>query len=439
MTKLTFIKLKLPWQFDHYSDPPLGLLSVASEARKIGGLEVSLTDLAHETKIPESELYAFSASTLEFPEAQKKAAEIKKQYPDSKILVGGPHFDITPERDWAQSIDGSDFDVICRGEGEANVNKAVNYAMENPDKKIVISQKTPLIQLDSLDTPARDLLDKEKYFKPGKTFGTGEYSDGNSSTIMVSRGCPYICSFCASPELHKRKVRFRSFDKIKEELSELQDQYGVSELRWQDDCIPLVLKRAKGLDNLLHGNGIMSRGSMRTDQVTGESLHQLWYSGFRELGFGIESAEDGVLDLLNKRTTVEKNAYALKMTKDKGFRTRAFIMTGLPGESAHSAEKMIDFLEKTKPDVVTLTSFIPLPGCDIYNNPDKYGVEILTKDWSKYDIALKWNSGTEWAHKTSSTTLPKMEKNREMLKEYLFNNGMSNVSVFNKVYESDKL
>jgi len=439
MKKLTFVKLKLPWQFDHYSDPPLGTLSVAAAAGKDKKVEVDLVDLAHETEIPESDYYGFSASTLEYPEAEKKAKEIKERFPKSTIIAGGPHFDITPENEWKRIIENLPFDIISRGEGESTIKSILDFVDSNKGEKIIITQNTSLLELDSLELPARDLLDKDKYFKPGKTFGTGEFSKGNSSTIMASRGCLYICSFCASPELHKKKVRFRNLENIEKEINELQEKYGVSELRWQDDCIPLVLKRVKGLDSILHEKKIMSRGSMRTDQVNEQSLQQLWYAGFRELGFGIESSENRVLNYLHKKTTVDQNAYALQETKKHGFITRAFIMTGLPGETKDSAKRMIDFLEKSNPDVVTLTSFIPLPGSDMYNRPENYGIKILTKDWSKYDIALKWNSGIEWVHRIASATLSEMEKNREMLKEYLFNKGKSNVPIYNKEYKSDKL
>ena len=109
-------------------------------------------------------------------------------------------------------------------------------------------------------------------------------------------------------------------------------------------------------------------------------------------------------------------------------------MTGLPNENEDSAKKMVEFLEETKPDVVTLTSFIPLPGCDIYNNPEKYGIKILTKDWSKYDIALKRESNAEWTHEVSGLTIAQMENNREILKGYLFNKEMSNVPAYNQPY-----
>ena len=110
-------------------------------------------------------------------------------------------------------------------------------------------------------------------------------------------------------------------------------------------------------------------------------------------------------------------------------------MTGLPGETNNSGKKMIDFLEETNPDVVTLTSFIPLPGCNIYNDPDKYGVTIVDKDWSKYNIAITLASNAPFVHRLTTVTVEEMEKNREILKEYLFNKGKSHIPSYNKPYK----
>jgi len=427
--KITFVKLYHPWQYDPFSDPPLGLLSVAAQAKK-DGLEVRLLDQVHQKDIPESDFFGLSATTLEYPEAIKQAERIRQVQPQAKIIAGGVHFDVLPEAYWNAEIKNLPFDAICRGEGEVTITSAVD-CLKKGDSKRVISQ-IDLLDLNTLDMLARELLDRQRYFVPGKTF-MGLPIQGNSSTIMLSRGCPNFCRFCASPTLHRRRVRFRNQENSIKELEELRTEYGVAAIRWQDDNIPLTLRKMPALVPYLKNSGIYSRGSARVDAVTPEMLDMLWEAGFREIGFGIESAEQGVLNYVSKRTTVEKNAYALKATKARGFKTRAFIMTGLPGETTDSAQRMIDFLQETKPDVVTMTSFIPLPGSDIYLHPEKYGITIKTKDWSKYDIAIKWDAGTEWAH-DNGLGVEAMERNREKLKEYIFNTGISNVSVYNKHY-----
>lgn len=446
---LTFVLPNMEWQFDHYSDPPLGMLSVASAAKNISlgmdSVNVSLFDMCHDTECPESDVYAFSASTLEFPTVVRVAEEISKQNPHASFIAGGPHFDVLSEDYWNNEIIRTPFNVISRGEGEANIESILRHVKERPFEKKVFSQQGKLLNLDSLCLPSRNLLDKDLYFKPGRTFGGADSHEksieGNSSTIMVSRGCPYSCSFCASPTLHRGRVRFRDISKVQEELEMLVTDYSVNQLRWQDDNIPLNFKKQKGLGNILRDFGIISRGSARTDTIVQGPLilNELYSAGFRELGFGIESADQYVLNLLDKRTNLAINREALQRAKDAGFITRAFIMTGLPGEDEYSAERMIDFFESlrsSKPDVVTLTSFMPLPGCDIFTNPEKYGIKILSKDWGSYSIALSRDDNPQWTHQIPNLTSDQMDLNREKLKEYLFNNNMSNVPVYNKPYES---
>jgi len=440
MTSLCFIRLDQPWCADPYSDPPLGLLSVIAAAKRLSlngkSLEIRLLDMAHEKDIPKSDIYASSACTLDYLELIKISDKIKKNF-GSPIIVGGPHFDVFPEDYWNREIENLPFDIICRGEGEATIARAVDLA-ENKGRGVV-TQKGSLLNLDEIPFPAREFLNQKLYFKPGKVFSGVIFGQGNSTTSMTSRGCPFNCGFCASPELHKRQVRYRQVDNVKQEIRLLQEQYGITELRFQDDCFTLNSRRFHELSAMLSKTGIKYRCSMRADQVDGETFDLLWNSGCREVGFGIESAEDNVLKLLKKKTTATKNEYALIQARKRGFRVRAFIMTGMPGETKNSADHMINFLERTRPDVVTLTSFIPLPGCDVYRNPESYGVKIIDGDWSKYDIALKWRSKIPFVHTILTATTDEMETNREKLKIYLFNKGMSNVRKYNAHYESDML
>lgn len=438
--KACFIKLNEPWQIDPHSDPPLGLLSVIGAAKTTlidnRPLDLQLLDMAWEKELPRADVYAISACSYDFPELLRIARQIKQQS-GAPIIAGGPHFDCIPLLEWQSSLDTLPLEVICRGEGEETFPRALELIQTG--KKGIITQEK-LLDMEQIPVPAREFLNRERYFRPGKAFALGEtYTPGNSSTMITSRGCFFKCAFCASPALHQQRVRYRSVDKVMEELEGLQKEYGVTEIRFQDDCFTLPHKRFKDLAEKLAKTGITYRCSMRVDEVDSDTLLRLRDSGCREIGYGIETAEDHILKLLNKRATVAQGKWALKRTKEAGFRVRAFLMTGLPGETKDSAQRMIDFLEETKPDVVTMNTFVPLPGCDIYNNPEKYGVTILTKDYSQYCIVLKRESRVPFVHTISTATLDEMERNREMLKEYLFNRGMANVAVLNQPYKSDVL
>ncbi len=441
MVTINFIKLYEPWRADPYSDPPLGMLYVIAAAKKltIGGnaIQLTFTDMAYEKNIPPADIYALSACTLDYPEAIRVARRIKTEY-NKPIIAGGPHFDALSVNEWIKDLPNIPIDIICKGEGETTIEEALSKVLNNPNEKSIVIQKVPLLKLDDIPMPAIEMLDRKKYFRKGKAFGGGSiFREGNSATMITSRGCPFHCSFCASPTLHHKQVRFRNIENVKAELEMLEKNYNVTELRFQDDCFTINERRFNEISDLLESKRIHYRCSMRVDQVNEKTLNNLWRGGCREVGFGIESAEDQVLKLLDKRTTVDLNKKGLLRMKEVGFKTRAFMMTGLPGETKESAKIMIDFLEETNPDVVTLTSFIPLPGSDIYNNPDKYGVTILDRDWEHYDISLKWQSKTPFVHRISTATLKEMEINREILKEYLFNRGKSNVAKYNKEYKAD--
>jgi anaerobic magnesium-protoporphyrin IX monomethyl ester cyclase len=429
-TKVLFIKLNTPWIVDQYSDPPLGLLSVMAAAKELG-IDSRLLDMAHEKEIPKADLYAISACTPNYPEFIRVAQEIKKLY-NAPVIAGGPHFDGISPGKW--QLDNLPIDMILRGEGEYTLPRAIEYLATGNSKKVITQEGR--LDADKIPIPAREFLDRNFYFKPGNVFSGNVLQQGNSATMMTSRGCPFRCRFCASPELHKRKVRYRSIEHIRKEIELLQKEYNVTEIRFQDDCFTLNRQHLKGLADIIIQAQIKYRCSIRADQVDKEIAGLLWNSGCREVGIGIEAAEDKILALAVKGTTVKQNISAICVLKDQGFKVRIFIMTGLPGETAESANHMIDFLEQTKPDVVTLTSFTPTPGSDFYNNPAKYGITIIDHDWLNYNQALIRDGNRPFVHKLSTATVEEMETNREMLKEYLFNRNMSNVAKYNQPYAS---
>jgi len=135
---------------------------------------------------------------------------------------------------------------------------------------MVFVPKEKHLSYDDMPFPAMDLLDSNKYFQPGKTFLDPNLNDGrNSSVIMVTRGCPYSCSFCAAPVTVGRNLRARSLENVEREVENLLVKYGVGSIRWQDDCIPLNFRIIPGLADYLATTGILSRGSARTDQISG--------------------------------------------------------------------------------------------------------------------------------------------------------------------------
>jgi radical SAM superfamily enzyme YgiQ (UPF0313 family) len=107
-------------------------------------------------------------------------------------------------------------------------------------------------------------------------------------------------------------------------------------------------------------------------------------TGCEEVAIGVESGAQSVLDMCNKRTTVEDNVRALDICAEFGLPVRAYILLGLPGENEETVAATRRFMEEAPAAKFTISVFCPYPGTDIWNNPDKYGVTIEDFDWSHY-------------------------------------------------------
>lgn len=76
-------------------------------------------------------------------------------------------------------------------------------------------------------------IDINRYFPTPATFRKHPYS-----TIMVSRACPYMCTFC-DRAVFGSKITYRPFEHIVEEIEFLRSEYKIKELRFFDDTFTL--------------------------------------------------------------------------------------------------------------------------------------------------------------------------------------------------------
>lgn len=109
-----------------------------------------------------------------------------------------------------------------------------------------------------------------------------------------------------------------------------------------------------------------------------------------EILIGVEHFSPKVLKILNKKYDMEKLFKALKTLKEtiKVPVISLYTLVGLPGEDNEAIRENINVFkkitEKNLYDFSFPKFFIPYPDTDIYLNPEKYNVKILTKDWSEY-------------------------------------------------------
>lgn len=372
--KLIFVIPDMSWLYDYKAQFSLGILYLSSVLKEMG-CEVGIFDsnAAPIGEIPDADVYAFSVVYNTYQSSVSLAKEIRNKYPDRKLIIGGVHATLDPE-----NIDPV-FDSIFTGEAESTIREFVEDQRAGRHKKMYKQNRE--INIDDL-YPDRSLLPID-YIRTSSLFTGGvEYdTKGKGSTaLMFSRGCPYKCAFCSSPQLYGPKIRFRPVSSIVKEIKDIIETYNIRQFRIQDDTFTFNKKYVTELTDELKKLDIFYRCSTRVNTVTDDIIQRLYDSGCREIGVGIEVANDTVLDRLNKRITVAQAEAAIDVIRKYPITVRCFFMIGLPFDSYETVQDNIDFIERNRVDNVVVGNFIPFPGNDMHTNMEKYNIRSVKEN-----------------------------------------------------------
>ncbi len=365
---------------------PISLATIAAVLER-EGIECRLDDCIIEglgkedtlkrAKDFEPDLFVINTSTPSIEHDIKLAADLKRLFPRAKTLAIGIHVTALPEESMALC---PDLDAIVAGEPELTVRDAALAIRDNSPLEgipgLIVSGKDGLIRgperekanLDELPIPAWGLIKRELYTMP--------FSGNPFLLIGTSRGCPHRCEFCADPVYYGHALRVKSPERIVDELRYIKDEYGIREfLFWSES---FTLKRSwtkEVLERIIEANlGLAFVVNSRTDHVDLELLKLMKKAGCWMIGYGLESGSQEILDRMNKKTTLEQNANAVRWTKEAGLQATAHTVLGYPGETAETIKKTIDFVCSLPLDFAQFYCAVPFPGSKLYQ-------EAIEKGW----------------------------------------------------------
>ena len=380
--------------------PPLGLASIAAvlEERgyKVNIYDCEITETSHKNLIRLikrnlPKVIGITTLTVMIHRSLKTAQILKSEFPEIPIVFGGPHTTIFPEKTLK---DNNFVDFVVIGEGEyttlelleeleksspkfSNI-KGIGY---KSDKKVIINPRRPIIKdIDELPLPARHLLPL-KLYKPSRWV----VKRPPGTHAVVSRGCPFRCTFC-SKAIWGNTVRERSPEKVVEELLYLKENYKINDVIFADDTFTINKKRVIKICDLIKKNKIDIVWSCltRVDMVDKELLMKMREGGCHQIGYGMESGNQEILDIMKKDITLKQLKYVFKLTQKIGIDTRAFVMFGLPGETREMAFKTLYFLKELDPDFANIYIYSPYPGTELFEIAKKMG-KIENFNWSQFD------------------------------------------------------
>lgn len=219
----------------------------------------------------------------------------------------------------------------------------------------------------------------------------GEYAH-NVRTLM---GCPYKCLFCVDQKtIDENPSLSLTAEQVFTELDWLSRRVPAGSLiHFSDSIFNLQEDRTLEIVDRLKmiANEVCYSFDTRVDLVKPEELRRLSKANFYYCRIGIENNDSLILSNISKLIDVKTQINACQMIRKvaPSMAIHGYYITGLPGSTMDSMGKSAQFVQdlitSDAVDVIGNKVFVPYPGTPVFNNPSTFGVEILTRDWGKYD------------------------------------------------------
>jgi anaerobic magnesium-protoporphyrin IX monomethyl ester cyclase len=383
-----------------YSHPAPGIGYLAAALRKInisvflfdmGPSEKDADDILHFIEEHDVKILGISSFVANHGNGMRIAKYVKAHYPSIKIIMGGPQATFISEEILAAGC--VDFVSFYEGErtlqelcslilqGETDYSGVKGLAYIDDDNAYHRTEDRAYIQnLDDIGMPAWDLYELDKYICPG--------------VILSGRGCPYRCIYCSAGAVSGSRYRTRSVNSVVDEIEYLYRECGVDYFFLADDtftadkqhCIEICREiRRRNLN-------IHWEAEARANTVTDEIVKEMALAGCRHVQIGAESGDNQVLKDIGKNITTDTIEKAVCKFLRVGITVVCSFIIGTPTETHDTFQRTLDFalkirrLSKHNFTNCKFAILTPLPGTSVYEDRDKWGIELLTTNWDNYDF-----------------------------------------------------
>jgi len=368
---------------------PLGLEMVAAALQREH--EVQIVDLLPGVNLEKAALRfrpdacGISCSfTVDVGETLAAARYLKDMFPDLFVFVGGHHASLSPgdfSVPWVDVLivgEGEETaPALLRAWGEGQDLLSVAGLVLNRDGEQVATGLRPLLpSLDQLPFPARDLVRKWR-----RLYHLG--TRGRLASLETSRGCPYRCTFCSVWKFHQGKVRFKSAERVVEELAATE----AKNIFITDDNFLASIRRAEAIADLLLRRGIRKRYifQARTDSIARhpETVAKLREAGFVTVFLGLEKIDAEEMESIHKANTVEANEAALAVLRKVGMNTYGTLIVD-PDYDEGDFRRLREYVRRHAIPNAWFTVLTPLPGTALFEQLQE---TLTTRNWEMFDLA----------------------------------------------------
>ena len=390
------------------TDFALGALSMSAYLKKHAAVEVRLVDfnveLTHADGFPFEDFFGFCFNHLRGLDFTPDIVGVSSLFSPSfdnfmdcvrasrilfpeALIVGGGSIPTNSYEYIFKDLDCDDFDALCYGEGERPMLDLVRakdpVALFEESRSWITKEKVIkrdcdfvpkhdfISTLDEIPFYDYDLYNIERSIVNQLSISLRNVEDERQSGFhyMTSRGCPFKCTFCASHQVHGRKMRYHSIERVRADFARLRQEYGAKSIIFIDDHLMGDPNRVKEILAILKDLELdpLFQNGLTLYSLDREMLQAFYDAGTRHLVLPIESGSEKVLKRqMKKPLKMDISRRVAEDCRDLGIYTNANILIGLPGETKEDIREAIETLKDIPVNWYNIACASPLVGSEIH-------------------------------------------------------------------------
>ena len=329
----------------------------------------------------------------------KTINELKRELPDVKTVLMGDHVTGMPKESFLNSqvdyvMEGGEYDFkgleLLNSLSGKSEKMPSGFYVRRGEEVAYTGKANENYNLDSL--PFTDFeLTKWKLYS--ELNGNYKYRPGTHT--MFGRDCWYRndggCTFCSWTVIYP-KFRLVSVERALDLVGHLIKNYGIREIFDDTGTFPpgeWLKKFNDGMISRGYNKEVKIGCNMRVGVLSSDEYGHMKKAGFRFILYGIESANQKTLNMLNKSVKAEEQLPSIKKASDAGLDPHITVMFGYPWETKEEVMKTFklgtEIIKKQYTKTWQVTIVIPYPGTKLFEQAKENGW-LLTEDWDQYDM-----------------------------------------------------
>lgn len=298
-------------------------------------------------KIPVPDLIMVtSMMTYWYPGVHRMIRVLKERFPGVPVILGGVYASLCPEH--AREKSGADH-VVSRFDPVEFVKFACH-----------LTGMTPVFlppDFSYYPPPSYHLYPRLEY-----------------GVVMTSRGCPFKCSYCASPLLSPHFFRKKP-DEAAGEILSLADRFNIEKFAFYDDALLVdqenhIIPILERLESSGRSFSFFTPNGLHGRYITPSLAKLMQRAGFRQLRISLESTDEKFLRQSGGKVTPGETEKAVNSLLDAGFSRDSigiYLIMGIPGQSFEECNLSIEYVNRLGVQI-RLSDYSPVPGTADFNS-----------------------------------------------------------------------